>query len=142
MKNLKNALVLLFVAVFAVTVAVGCEKKGNESTENENPQTEVKANTTEEVIKDRTLGVFQFTNTSLVWENGSSLLETTITNTSDQDAKLQGFKIHVYDAQGNEMITMDGFVGDSIGAHESRTMSSYHYEDLTSAARVEYEVVE
>lgn len=141
MKNLKNALMLLLVAVFAVTVAVGCEKKP--SGENEpGQQEEVKANTNEEVIKDRTLGVFQFTNTSLVWENGSSLLETTITNTSDEDAKLQGFKIHVYDAQGNEMITMDGFVGDSIGAHESRTMDSYHYEDLTSAARVEYEVVE
>ena len=83
MKNLKNALMLLFVAVFAVTVAVGCEKKGGSSNEPENQQTEVKANTTEEVIKDRTVGVFQFTNTSLVWENGSSLLETTITNTSD-----------------------------------------------------------
>ena len=141
MKKAKNALMLLLVALFVVSVAVGCVPKEDDGN-GDNPTGQVEANTNEDVIKDQTVGVFQLTNTSLVWENGTSVLETTITNTSDEDARLQGFLIHVKDAQGNEMITLEGFVGDVIGAHESRTMDSYHYENLSSAASIEYEVVE
>lgn len=140
MKKFKKTLLLALVALFAVTVAVGCEKKPTGGTDT--PSTEVEANTKEEVVGDKTVGVFQFTNTSLIWQNGTTTLESTITNTSDEDATLKEFLIHVKDAEGNEMITMTGFVGDVIKAHETKTMDSYHYENLSSAAKIEYEVVE
>lgn len=142
MKNVKNISLLLLVALFAVTAAVGCEKKGNTTDGNDTPQTEVQANTKEEVVGDKTLGVFQFTNTSLIWQNGTTALETTVTNTSDSDATLKEFLIHVKDNDGNEITTMPGFVGDVIKAHETKTINSYHYANLTNAASIEYEVVE
>ena len=141
MKNVKNISLLLLVALFAVTAAVGCEKK-NKSNDPENPATEVQANTKEEVVGDKTLGVFQFTNTSLIWQNGTTALETTVTNTSDSDATLKEFLIHVKDANGNEITTLPGFIGDVLKAHETKTINSYHYANLTNAASIEYEVVE
>lgn len=140
MKNLQKSLLYLLVALFAVSVTVGCEKK-KENEPSDTP-TKVEANTNDDVVGDKTVGVFQLTNTSLIWKDGTTVLETTITNTSDSDANLKEFIIHVKDADNNEIAKLKGFVGSVVKAHETRTMNSYHYENLSKATSIEYEIVE
>ena len=130
--NKKVWLVLMLAVVIAVT---GCGKKEN----NNNPGENVNTNTG--IVEDKEVEVFTFTNTSLVWNDNASNLVTVITNTSDEEQYLKGFKVHVYDSNGNEMAAMTGYVGAKLKAHEVRQMSTGHYENLTNAAKIEYEVL-
>lgn len=125
-------LVLVTMSLLTVATGCGCKKKEKE---------EVKANTEQEVIKDQKVEVFAFTNTSLVYENGTSTLETLVTNTSKEKQFLAEFKIHVKDAKGNVIVTLTGFIGDSIEAGSSKKITSTYGSDLTNAAKIEYEIV-
>ena len=87
------------------------------------------------------MDVFKFEKTSLIYENGNSKLQTTVTNTSSEKQYLAEFLIHVKDEQGNEIVTMTGFVGDSIDANASKIIDSTYGDDLTKATSIEYEVV-
>ena len=127
---------ILVIASLAILVN-GCGKKSNQE---DNPST-LKPNTNQGVVADKQVEVFTFKNTSLIWNGNSSDLETVITNTSDEDAYLKGFTVHVYDEEGNEIATMPGYVSDHIKAHSTRTMSTGHYKNLSNAFRVEYEII-
>ena len=135
MKNKKALFIFTLIAVIAVT---GCGKKGNN--ENNDGST-IEPNTNQGVVADKEVDVFTLKNTSLLWDGNQSELETTITNTSDEDAYIKGFNVHVYDSEGKEIATMYGYVGSKIKAHSSRVLSTGHYENLSNASRVEYEVV-
>ena len=127
---------ILVIASLAILVN-GCGKKSNQ----ENNQSTLEPNTNQGVVSDKQVEVFTFKNTSLIWNGNSSDLETVITNTSDEDAYLKGFTVHVYDEEGNEIATMPGYVSDHIKAHSTRTMSTGHYKNLSNAFRVEYEII-
>lgn len=133
MKKIVNISLILLIGIFLLT---GCGNK-----EKENEETDTKVNTNENVVKDQTLENFKFENTSLVYENGNSVLETIVTNTSSETTYLKEFKIMVKDASGNEIVTLKGFVGDSLGAGESRTITSSYGDDLTEAKSITYEVI-
>ena len=83
----------------------------------------------------------KFTNTSLVYENNTSVLETLVTNKSDKTEYLSEFDILVKDKDGNVIVTLTGFIGASIDAGESRVIASTYSEDLTKAASIEYKIV-
>lgn len=125
----------LFVVCLSVIVLVtGC---GNKKEEKE----ESIVNTNEHVIKDQTVDNFKFENTSLLYENESSVFETTITNISDEDAKIQEIEIIVKDRKGNEIVTLYGFVGSVILAKDSKVITSYCREDLREAYSINYKIV-
>ena len=130
---------ILFVSFLIVLSLTGCGCSKKEEKEKE--KEEIKVNTNENVIKDQTLEVFEFKNTSLVYENNNSKLETTVTNTGSETEYLKEFKIHVKDKDGNEIIELTGFIGDNIGAGESRVINSYYSQDLTNAESIEYEII-
>ena len=102
---------------------------------------ETKANTNTEVVKDQQLENFTFKSTSLVYEEQTSTLQTVVTNTGSKVEMLSEFLIHVKDAEGNEIVTLTGFIGDSLKPGESRTITSSYGDDLTTAASISYEVV-
>lgn len=129
-KTVKIAIFLLCM----MTILTGCGKKTN-ITDG------IKSNTNEDVIKDQKVEVFEFTNTSLLYEEGRSKLEVTVTNTSDEIAYLSEFKIHVKDENENEIIELIGFVGEQIEPKESRLITSYSIQDLTNASSISYEIV-
>ncbi len=137
---MNKKILFTFLAVFLVVgLATGCGKK--ETKGEENNGSVIESNTNSGVVDDKTLDVFTFTNTSLIWNGNSSDMETTITNNSDEDAYLKGFNVYVYDENGEVIATMTGYVTDHIKAHSSRVMSTGHYANLSNAARVEYEVI-
>lgn len=126
-------LILTLVLSLGLITGCGCNKKEEKK--------EVKMNTNQDVIKDQELEVFTFTNTSLVYEDETSILITKVTNTSNETQYLKEFKIHVKDIAGNEIVELTGFVGDNIEANSSTTISSSYSEDLTKAAKIEYEII-
>ena len=137
MKKIIGLSLTLLIA-FTFLTGCGCNNKENIINEEEN---NIKVNNNEDVIKDQALEVFTFTNTSLVYENSTSVLETLVTNTSDTTQYLIEFKIIVKDDTGKEIITLTGFIGDSIEAGESKLIRSSYGSDLTKAASIEYEII-
>lgn len=134
MKKIINISMVLLIGIFLLT---GCNNAKKET----ETQGEVKANTNEEVVKDQVLENFTFEKTSLIYEDGTSTLQTVVTNTSSKTEYLSEFKIHVKDVEGNEIVEMTGFIGDNLKAGESRTITSSYGDDLTNAASISYEVV-
>ena len=90
---MKNNLKKLFTMLLVIGLVTGCGCNKKEDTNK--TKDDVKVNTNEEVIKDQELEVFTFTNTSLVYENGTSTLETVVTNTSDQEQYLTEYDAYV-----------------------------------------------
>lgn len=136
---------ILALTLVGLLVFTGCgkkeeEKKNNEQN-NEVVEQQPQVNTNEGIVEDKTLEEFSFTNTSMIYQNGQTDLEVTVTNTSENTAYLKEFKIYAKDAEGNILVTMVGFVGDNIPAGESKVISSGASIDLTKAARIDYEVV-
>lgn len=134
---MKKILCLIFSAflLLSITTGCGCSKK------NIKKDKKIKVNTNEDVIKDQQLEVFTFTNTSLVYEDSTSILTTVVTNTSEKTEYLKEFKINVKDKDGNVIVVLTGFVGDNIEAKSSMVITSSYGEDLTKAASIDYEVV-
>ena len=134
MKTIK----IILMGIFAISLVTGCgcEKKEEESQAKE----EAKVNTNEGVVKDQVVESFKMENTSLVYENNTTLLETTVTNTSDKTEYLKEFEIKVMDKDGNEITTLIGFVGESIEAGETKVINSYSGQDLSHAYSISYTV--
>ena len=86
MKKIINMGLVLLIGIILLT---GCGKDKPKEENNNGP----KVNTNQDVIKDQTLENFKFENTSLVYENGNSVLETIVTNTSSETTYLKEFKI-------------------------------------------------
>ncbi|MCM1370468.1 MAG: hypothetical protein NC181_01060 [Clostridium sp.] len=141
MKQLICKTFLIGLSVALVT-GCGCEKKKEEDKNTPDTPTEdqVKVNTNEEAIKDQTLGVFTFKNTSITYINGTSTLITEVTNTSDKEQELAEFKISVKDKDGKEIEKLVGFVGGNMPANTTRTITSSTAIDLTDAVSIEYSI--
>ena len=136
MKKVMKISLIAMVSMLLLT-GCGCKKKEKEEEQKE----EIKVNTNEEVVKDQTVDIFSFTNTSLVFVNGQSELETTVENTSKKDAILKKFLIHVYDNDNKEIVTLTGKFGGTIKAGEKKVVNSYYASDLTKAKKITYELV-
>lgn len=127
---MKKIIKLIVIGLLSATILTGCGcEKDKDSGVND------------ELIKDQQVESFEFTNTSLVYENNASVLETLVTNKSDKTEYLSEFDILVKDKDGNVIVTLTGFIGSSIGAGESRVIASTYSEDLTKAASIEYKIV-
>ena len=64
-----------------------------------------------------------------------------MSNTSDKEAYLKEFKIHIKGKDGKEIIELTGFVGSKLKAGEERILTSNCGMDITNAASIEYEIV-
>ena len=126
------------VGVFAISLITGCGCSKKETKKEEKEV--IRSNTNEEVIKDQEVEQFKFENTSLTYINGTSYLETKVTNVSNEDQNLAEFWIHVYNDKNEEIVQLTGFVGSTVKAGESKTISSSYADDLSKAARIDYEV--
>lgn len=134
---MRKITIIMLIGLFTATMLTGCGKKQ----EKVNEESQAKVNTSSDVIKDQSVEVFEFTNTSLIYSEGMTRFETTVTNTSAETSYLSEFKIHVKDKEGKEVEQLIGFVGEQLKAKESRVISSYSTMDLSGAFSIEYEVV-
>ena len=122
--------------VVGLATGCGCSKRQEgKKEEKEN------FNTNEDVVKDQEVGELKFTNTSLKVDKNYSTLVTLVSNPTSNDIEVRIFNIYVKDKDGNEIVKLEGYVGDVIPAGESREITSNADMDLSKAASIEYEMV-
>ncbi len=138
---MKKFIGIILVTFCAILLTTGCGKKQKVDKKPEEKGPSINKN--ENVLKEQTIEEFQFSDISMIYEEGVTKFEATVTNISEQTANLLEFKIHVKDEQGNEMVepVLVGYIGEQLGAGESRVLNTYSVQDLTSAFSVEYEIV-
>ena len=139
--------VLSVFLVVGIATGCGCKKKsdknGSNGSNNQNgdAKTEESYNTNEDVIKDQEVEGLKLTNTSLVSTEYSATLVTSVTNPTNEDIDVRIFYIHVKDKDGNEIVTLQGYVGGKVPAGETREITSSVDRNLDNAASIEYELV-
>lgn len=130
---MKLLIILLIVPAMFVT-GCGCQKRTAKK------EAKPVANTHKDVIKDQEVEGLKLTNTALVTEPGNSTLTTEVSNPTGQDIQLLSFDIYVKDKNGNLIITLIGYVGESIPAGQTRTIVSSTDMNLKDATSVEYKI--
>ena len=131
---MKKALKIILISLMGLSLLTGCGKK-------EEQEPPIKVNTNENVIKDQEVEGLRMTNTSLVYENGTTTLVTEVTNNTKEDYPVKRIKITVKDKEGNIITTLIGTIADTIKPGESRIIDSDTPIDLSEAESIEYSVI-
>lgn len=124
---------IIIIFILSLNIITGCKKK-------EEQLDDVKVNINDGIIKEQQVEMFQFKNTSLIYEDGTTTLETSVTNTSNNEEYLKEFNIQILNRNGNEIITLVGFIGDNIKPGETKIISSYCGEDLSNGVSIIYTI--
>ena len=130
---------LSLLLILGISTGCGCKKK--EKTKKEDKQEET-YNTNEGVIEDKEVEGLKLTNTSLVSTENSATLVTSVSNPTNEDKEVRIFYIHVKDKNGDEIVTLQGYVGGVVPAGQTREITSNVDRNLSNAYKVEYELVE
>ena len=131
---MNKTLKIILISLIGLSLLTGCGKK-------EEIEPPIKVNTNENVIKDQEVEGLRMTNTSLVYENGTTTLVTEVTNNTKEDYPVKRIKITVKDKEGNIITTLIGTIADTIKPGESRIIDSDTPIDLSEAESIEYSVI-
>ena len=130
---MKKTIKIILIGIIGLNIITGCFKK-------EEKKEEVKVNTNENVVKDQEVEGLKMTNTSLVYENGTTVLVTEVINEKEEDITVKRIRIKVKNKEGNILTTLIGTIADTIKPGESRTIETETPLDLSKAESVEYSV--
>lgn len=136
---MKKAIRIIVIIIITIIVIIGINiisKQGKK--EKEEPL--IKVNTNENVIKDQEVEGLKMTNTSLVYENGTTTLVTEVRNEKEEDITVKRIRIKVKDKEENILTTLIGTIADTIKSGESRIIETETPLDLSKAESVEYSV--
>lgn len=129
------------MVLFICTIALcGCDKEDEKV--NKKEDNGVNVNTKEDIIKDQTVGEFEFTNTSMIEENGITTLTTSIKNNSNETKKVPIFTIVIKDRSGSVIEEMLGYVGGELKAGEVKQVTTSITSKLSDAYSIEYKINE
>ena len=128
--------IILIIITIIVIIGINIISKQGKK-EKEEPL--IKVNTNENVVKDQEVEGLKMTNTSLVYENGTTLV-TEVINLKEEDITVKRIRIKVKDKEGNTLTTLIGTIADTIKPGESRTIETETPLDLSKAESVEYSV--
>ena len=131
---MNKTLKIILISLMGLSLLTGCGKK-------EEQEPPIKVNTNENVIKDQEVEGLTMTNTSLVYEKGTTTLVTEVTNNTKEDYPVKRIKITVKDKEGNIITTLIGTIADTIKPGESRIIDSDTPIDLSEAESIEYSVI-
>ncbi len=129
----KKALIIIIVAAL-VLVIVGATlilTKDKKQEIKETKTEEKQAITEADIIKDESYGGLNFTNTTLVNDNGQYTLSIDVKNPTEADINLEQVNIVLKDKDGNEVISLLGYIGDPLKPNETRTITSFVDADLS-----------
>ena len=129
--------IILIIITIIVIIGINIISKQGKK-EKEEPL--IKVNTNENVVKDQEVEGLKMTNTSLVYENGTTVLVTEVINEKEEDITVKRIRIKVKDKEGNTLTTLIGTIADTIKPGESRTIETETPLDLSKAESVEYSV--
>ena len=130
---MKKIIIILICAI----ILCGCDK---EEDVKKKEDTGVNVNTKEDIIKDQTVGDFEFTNTSMIEENGLTTITTSIKNNSNVAKNVPIFTIVVKDRGGSVIEETIGYVGGEIKAGETKQVTTSITSSLADAYSIEYKI--
>lgn len=122
--------------ILSILCLTGCANSG---ITNYNNDESTKVIESSGVTEDKNVGVFQFTNASLVWKDNKWSLEATVTNTSDIDQKLSYFVVDFYE-EDNLVTSINSLSAPIIKAHEAISIHITSNEDLSNITKINYKV--
>lgn len=131
-------LVVIIALIIGLIISFGFDKE--EISVAEEPG--IVANTSEDVVKEETYEGLQFSNISLITENGYTTFTADVTNTSDTDSTISDVDILLQDKDGNEVITLRGNIGEPLKSNETRTITAVtkgDLKDVTAKVITKYE---
>lgn len=144
LKKDKLFLIVFLVVIVALTVGIiislRFDKEKIQIAKNENENGLV-ANTRKDVIKDEKYEDLEFTNISLISENGYSTFTADVTNVSQTDSTISDVDIILQDKNGNEVITLRGNIGEPLKPNETRTITAVtkgNLKNVTAKAIAKY----
>lgn len=139
---MKKIISITLLLPVCLTLVTGCGKNKEINDKNDDDsKVEININTNEDVIKNQNIDGIEITQVSLVYENGLSHFNATVTNNTGSDYFLEEYKINVKDSDGNIIVIIPGYVGSVIKNGESKNINSVITEDLSKAFSIEYEVI-
>lgn len=140
-------LVLLSITIVVINNLKACDncvkEDGNGEEINQNVKREVNLN--EEITKDREVEGFLITNNYLYTETRddktvSSKFTAIVNNNTGSDKEVKSFDIIFKDKDGKEIITLLGYIGQTIPNGESRSIESNVDIGLLNAYSIEYKL--
>ena len=144
LKKDKLFLIVFLVVIVALTVGIiislRFDKEKIQIAKNENENGLV-ANTRKDVIKNEKYEGLEFTNISLISENGYSTFTADVTNVSQTDSTISDVDIILQDKNGNEVITLRGNIGEPLKPNETRTITAVtkgNLKNVTAKAIAKY----
>lgn len=117
------AVILVASVVFGITASNNDKAKDNGT----------KAITAAGVVKDETFKELKFTNSTLVKDNDIYTLTMDVVNTSKQASKITEVNIPIKDKDGNEIITLLGYIGRELAPDEKAIITASTSADLSGA---------
>lgn len=142
---MKKILAITLIGLFLLNTGCRCAKKDNQDKNLEKEDNFIKDelsnfNKNDDVIDDKEKNGFEFTNTSLIYENGISTLVTLVTNNNSEAKYLGTFNIYAKDKDGNIIVTLAGLVDDELSPGESKTITASISVNISDAYSIEYDV--
>ena len=133
-------LVVVVALIIGLIVSFNIGKKADGITKNE--EEGMVANTNEGIISETTYEGLQFSNISLISENGYSTFTADVTNTNQDNSTISDVDIVLQDKNGNEVITLRGNIGEPLKPNETRTITAVtkgELKNVTAKAIAKYE---
>lgn len=127
----------IIIILICAIILCGCDKEEDVKKKENNG---VNVNTKEDIIKDQTVGDFEFTNTSMIEENGMTTITTSIKNNSSVAKNVPIFTIIVKDRGGSVIEETIGYVGGEIKAGETKQVTTSITSSLADAYSIEYKL--
>ena len=130
---------LSVLLVLGIITGCGCKKKEN-TKDNTNNQPRISENTNKGIVEDKTVDGIKMTKTSMITNNGETVITTKVVNNTGKDYTLKGYNIIIKDKDGNVIKTLPGYFGSIIKNGETKELKNSTNADLSEAVLIEYEV--
>lgn len=132
--------ILFTVLVGMLVLTTACGKKDNKT---DDEKTKVKgeiANTKENVIKEVNIDGLNIQNVTLIYntETGRSSFSADVVNTTDTPIDVKSFDIRFLDNAGNEVTTLNGYIGEVLEPNQSKNILGGAGLDLSNIESIEY----
>ncbi len=136
--NKKKIIAIIVIILVLILVVTGAILLVNHNNNLEKKSTIEKKNTIEaitekDIIKNESVNGLEFSNTTLIKENGQYTMQMDVTNPSNEEIDLEEVNIIFKDKDNNEIVSLLGYIGTPMKVNETRTVTSYTRNDLSKA---------
>lgn len=91
-------------------------------------------------LSNQTVEGLTFEKANLVYENGVSTYTVEVVNDLEEEYNLKNIDIIFKDGEGHEIVSLLGYIGDTIKAGETRLIDASIDQEITNITSIEYKI--